>query len=257
MPGVEAGLNQADPQSAEPFCAKRNLGLLAAGQRDGRMIVARPDCKIGDLPLGPNLGRQVGELCRFNDDSKDAQMRLLSVWASKNSVRHHGDPTHAGEISTTTISQCSAARFNSFCQRSPAFNPRSGSRSRNKLSQPWAIIQSRMAIAWALLALEWLKKMRDMGATVSNLSPAEAEVCELHHLESFDATMPAWTESAASLKCLFENPQPLMCARRREASKHQPLEVRYWNRSKYIGERLPSFGGTNVSRLLFGLRLDL
>jgi hypothetical protein len=63
-------------------------------------------------------------------------------------LAYHG--SSMGDTMNTTNSQRSAARFKASCQRSPALSPRSGSRSRNTSSQPWAVIQSRMAMASAL-----------------------------------------------------------------------------------------------------------
>ena len=89
-------------------------------------------------------------------------MRLLRLLASRNSARHHFEPAHTGETRKITISQSSAARFNASCQRSPALRPPSASRSRKMSSQPCARIQSRTAMASAMSALEWLRKIRDM-----------------------------------------------------------------------------------------------
>src|SRR5262249_52138509 len=83
-----------------------------------------------------------------------AKTRLLKLLASRNN------------------SQRSAARFKASCQRSPAFSPRSGSRSRNASSQPCAIIQSRMAMASALFALEWEMKIRDTATTLDHSTAA-------------------------------------------------------------------------------------
>src|SRR5215475_8979890 len=101
-----------------------------------------------------------------------AKTRLLRLLASRNSARHHLDAAQTGETRNTTNSQRSAARFKASCQRSPAFSPRSGSRSRNTSSQPCAIIQSRMAMASALFALEWEMKIRDTATTLDHSTAA-------------------------------------------------------------------------------------
>src|SRR5215471_21628217 len=100
-----------------------------------------------------------------------AKTRLLRLLASRNSARHHLDAAQTGETRNITISQCSAARFNASCQRSPALSPRIGSRSRNTSFQPCVIIQSRMAMACALLALEWERKIRDTADIRTTVQP--------------------------------------------------------------------------------------
>jgi hypothetical protein len=88
------------------------------------------------------------------------RMRLLRLFASRNSARHHFDAAQPGEISRIASSQRSAAPLSAPCQRSPALSPRSGSRSRKTSFQPSAVNHSCRAIASPASALEWLKKMR-------------------------------------------------------------------------------------------------
>ena len=99
-------------------------------------------------------------------------MRLFRFLASRNSATHHSDARHAGDTRKITSSQRSAACFKAFCHLSPAFSPRSGSRSRNRSSQPWLMSQSRTAMASALFPLEWLKKIRAMGVVPPAKGPS-------------------------------------------------------------------------------------
>ena len=61
---------------------------------------------------------------------RSPKIRLWSVFANRNSARHHLDASQAGEIRKSTASQRSAAALSASCQRSPTTRPRFGSTSR-------------------------------------------------------------------------------------------------------------------------------